>query len=80
MPLYIKDQDVADLARQVQIATKAKSLTDTVRTALQKEMCELKNRMPLSERLAPAIARADALGPSDPTFDMKKFTDEMWGE
>jgi antitoxin VapB len=80
MPLYIKDQDVADLARQVQIATKAKSLTDTVRTALQKEIIQIEKAQTLEEKLAPIKAMVAALGPSDPNFDMKKFTDEMWGE
>ena len=80
MPLYIKDQTVVDLARELQIATGAKSLTETVRSALQKEIVKVHNLVPFSDRLKPAIARADALGPCDPTFDMKKFTDEMWGE
>jgi len=26
------------------------------------------------------MARADAMGPSDPDFAMKRFTDEIWGD
>ena len=36
--------------------------------------------MPLRERLARSKALADAMGPSDPAFDMKAYTDEMWGD
>lgn len=32
---------------------------------------------PASKRLERAMALADAIGPSDPGFDMKTFTDEM---
>lgn len=35
---------------------------------------------PTSERRRRAQALADAMGPGDPGFDMKKFTDDMWGE
>ena len=35
---------------------------------------------PLAEVVADLQARVAALGPGDPDFDMKKFTDEMWGD
>lgn len=34
----------------------------------------------LRDRLEEVIRLADAMGPNDPGFDMKKFTDEMWGD
>jgi antitoxin VapB len=34
----------------------------------------------LQERLARAMALADAMGPNDPDFDMKAFTDAMWDD
>ena len=35
---------------------------------------------PLPQRIARAQALADAMGPNDPDFDMKAFTDERWGD
>ena len=35
---------------------------------------------PLAERIAALQREADKLGPADPEFDPKKFSDEMWGE
>ena len=40
----------------------------------------LGKRAPLLERLAPVWAMVDAIGPLDDDFDMRSFTDEMWGE
>lgn len=34
----------------------------------------------LRDRLEEVIKLADAIGPSDPNFVMKSFTDEMWGD
>lgn len=80
MPLYIRDDDVAELARQLQEMTKARTMTDAVRLALHNEMTRMRAALPLKQRLAGAKALADAMGPTDPAFDMKKFADEMWGE
>jgi antitoxin VapB len=33
----------------------------------------------LRERLASAITEARAIGPSQRDFDMKRFTDDLWG-
>ena len=35
---------------------------------------------PLEGRLKRAKALADAMGGSDPAFDMKAYTDELWGD
>lgn len=34
----------------------------------------------MRDRLEEVIRLADAMGPSDPDFDMKKFTNELWGD
>ena len=34
----------------------------------------------LAERIKPLQSRVAALGPVDPDFDMKAFTDELWDE
>jgi antitoxin VapB len=79
MPLYIRDDEVAALARKVQGLTKAKTVTEAVRTALEHEIAREREKSPPSARLARSIAMAAAMGPVDPDFDMKKFADDMWG-
>jgi antitoxin VapB len=51
-----------------------------VRLALQHELERSKPQLSLAERLAPALAIADAMGPTNPGFDQKKVSDELWGE
>lgn len=79
MPLYIRDDQVDDLAVRFMKLTGAKSKTDAVRNALVAQLTAVSNHMPLLDRLEPILKRADALDQGDPDFDMKKFTDEMWG-
>ena len=66
MPLYIRDDAVADLARAVQAASGARTVTDAVRAALERERDRLKESLPPSARLGKALALADALGAPDP--------------
>jgi antitoxin VapB len=80
VPLFIRDPEVEALAEEVRKLTKAKSKTDAVRRALQAQLAEVRRTQSLRERLARSKAMADALGPSDSGFDMKAFTDEMWGD
>lgn len=79
MALYIKDEKVDDLAIQYQKATGAASKTAAVRKALQESLAALKRKKPLNERLAELQARADRIGPADPAFDQKAFSDDAWG-
>ena len=78
MPLYIRDDAVDALAEKVMKATGAKTKTGAVRKASQAQPDAEMNRKPLLERLQPILDRADQIGESDPDFDMKKYTDEMW--
>jgi antitoxin VapB len=80
MPLYIRDDDVDALAVRVQEITGARTKTEAVREALRHEIERTLARLPLRERLAAVIAKARLLGPGDPDFDMKAYSDEMWGE
>jgi len=80
MPLFIRDDEVDALAGELQKLTKARTKTEAVRRALQNELARTRKALPLRDRLARAKALADAMGPSDPAFDMKTFTDEMWGD
>ena len=79
MPLYIRDRAVDTLASRVQKVTGAKTKTAAVRLALERELERATARMGFDERNADVMAMADALGKTDPRFDMKAFTDEMWG-
>ena len=80
MPLYIRDETVDDLAIELMKITGAKTKTDAVRTALMKQIEATKRKVPLLDRIEAARAKADKIGPVDPAFDMKKYTDEMWGD
>ncbi len=80
MALFIRDAEVDALADEVRRLTKAKTKTEAVRRALQAQLDAARRALPIRERLARSQALADAMGPSDPGFDMKAFTDEMWGE
>lgn len=80
MPLYIRDDKVDDLAEQVMRATGAKSKTDAVRKALRAQLEAVNSATPLAEKIKAAQSIAAEIGPVDPDFDMKKFTDEAWGE
>lgn len=65
MPLYIRDDEVAALARQVQVASRCKTVTDAVRLALHHELGRLRDSLPPSSRLGKALSIADAIGPAD---------------
>jgi len=80
MPLFIRDAEVDALAEEVQKLTKARTKTEAVRQALQNELARTRKNLPLRDRLARAKTLADAMGRNDPTFDMKTFTNEMWGD
>jgi antitoxin VapB len=80
MALFIRNAEVDALAEEVRRLTKAKSKTEAVRRALEAQLAQARRAAPLEDRLARAKALADALGQSDPAFDMKAYTDEMWGE
>ena len=80
MPLYIRDDTVDDLAVRLMHLTGAKNKTEAVRNALVAHISAETNRKPLIERLRPTLERADKLGQINTDFNMKAFTDEMWGE
>jgi antitoxin VapB len=79
-PLYIADPEVGNLAREVQQATKARTLTEAVRIALQHEMERARAIVPLEERIRKCQDEYAALGPDDPNVNLKEFFDEMWGK
>lgn len=80
MALFIRDPNVDALAEEVRRLTKAKTKTEAVRRALEAQLAEARRALPLRDRLARSKALADAMGGSDPDFDMKAFTDSLWGD
>ena len=79
MPLYVKGHEVDELATRVQRALGARTKSEAVRTALENELARVQASLPLSRRLEHAKSLAAKIGKPDPDFDMKSFTDEMWG-
>lgn len=80
MPLFIDDADVIAMAEELTRLTKARSKTEAVRTALRHELERARTRVPLPQRLARIHEKAARIGLPNPTFDMKAYTDEMWGD
>lgn len=58
-------------------AAGAKTKSEAVRQALEFVLAFQNDQAPLRDRQRPLQARAAALGPVDPNFDMKAFTDEF---
>jgi antitoxin VapB len=79
MPLFIRDDVVDALATKLQAVTRTKTKTEAVRLALEHELQRIREKLPASERAAASIAIARTMGPAGGEFDMKAFTDEMWG-
>lgn len=79
MALYIRDDEVDVLARQVQDATNAPTKTEAVRIALRNELERVRTAEPLEMRIRRIQDAVKAMGPNDPDFDMKTFTDELSG-
>ena len=65
MPLYIRDDEVAALARAVKAASGARTVTEAVRAALERERDRLRESLPPSARLGKALALADAMGAAE---------------
>ncbi|MEZ5802934.1 MAG: type II toxin-antitoxin system VapB family antitoxin [Rhizobiaceae bacterium] len=78
MALYIRDDDVDELARKAQKLLKAPTKTEAVRQALIREIERVERQPSLGERLRPFQEQLKTLGPANPDFDMKEFMDESW--
>ena len=79
MALFIRDADVDAMAEEIKMLTQAPTKAAAVREALRAQLNQIRKELPIRERLKRARRLADALGPSDPSFDMKSFSDDMWG-
>lgn len=79
MPLFIRDDEVTAMAEKLAKLTKA-SKTDAVRAALRHELERTQASVPLRDRLARIHEKAAKIGLPNASFDMKAYTDEMWGD
>ncbi|HJQ55695.1 MAG TPA: type II toxin-antitoxin system VapB family antitoxin [Vineibacter sp.] len=80
MPLFIRDEDVTTMAEELARLTKARSKTEAVRAALRHELERTRASVPVRDRLARIHAKAATIGLPNPDFDMKAFSDAMWGD
>lgn len=78
MALYIRDEQVDELAKKAQRLLKTPTKTEAVRQALEREIERVEKKAPLRERLKPIQEAVRRMGPDNPDFDMKKFMDEGW--
>ena len=78
MTLQIRNPRAEILARRL-AEMRRTTMTSAVIQALENEIKRGAGGMSFEERNAGVMAMADALGASDPAFDMKAYTDEMWG-
>ena len=80
MPLYIRHDEVDALAMELQALIGASTKTEAVKRALE---CEIRTK-PRNYSAAGAFGFGDRQGARDetlrPDFDMKQFTDDLWGE
>jgi antitoxin VapB len=79
MTLQIRNPRAEILARRL-AEMRRTTMTGAVIQALENEIKRGSAQMSFEERNARVMAMADALGASDPAFDMKAYTDEMWGD
>ena len=76
---------VKDVHAQLGALLKNKSFMENIRqfqaahAELQTQLDALQETKPLMERIRKLQSKADEIGKPDPTFNMKEFTDEMWG-
>lgn len=76
MALHIDDPEVEALVAQLMQITGMTDPAEVVHAALERA---IKNHT-LQTNIAAAQGRATAIGPVDPNFDMKAFSDGLWCE
>ena len=79
--LFIKDEKVNALAKQLQRATKAKTKTEAVKIAIENALSDAQGTGPMRKKIQQAKAKVRKMGDYvDPDFDQKAYSDEMWGD
>ena len=86
MTLTIRDKEIESMAERLRAATNAASVEDVVRRALRNEMLREESqpapKTPEEIRAVIQEARKRAIreGRNMVPFDMKSFSDELWGD
>jgi len=80
MPPDVRDAEIDALAARVKDLIGVATKSEAMKVALRHEIERASPKALLLERLRPAWDLIDSMGPRDPDFDMKAFTDEMWGD
>lgn len=80
MPFYIRNDEAGRLAEEYRALTGLPSKSDAVIAALRRAIADRRDASPLAERVEAVVEAARRLGPHDPAFDMKRFSDELSGE
>jgi antitoxin VapB len=75
--LYIRDDRVDALAREYQRISGAPTKSKAVQAALELAIGEARKTQSYRQVAARALAIMEALGPSDPDFDLKAYTDNL---
>ncbi|MGD0185505.1 MAG: type II toxin-antitoxin system VapB family antitoxin [Roseiarcus sp.] len=78
MPLHIKDPAATEAVRRL-AAERRVSLTEAVRAACAEALDRDARAKPITERVAPILARLDALPPTGERAD-KAFFDAEWND
>ena len=79
MPLYIRDEEVNDLAGEL-AKVAGLNKTDAVRRALEHELDALSRKETLAQRIAPIQEQARRLGLRPRTESDKALMDELSGD
>lgn len=78
MAFYVRDEATDAAVRRLARVT-GKSLTETIRTAVEAEYGRQRSMIPLAERLRPLVARYASFPPSQEEAD-KAFFDALSGD
>ncbi len=78
MAFYVRDEATDAAVRRLARVT-GKSLTETIRTAVEAEYGRQRSVVPLAERLQPLVARYTSFPPSQEEAD-KAFFDALSGD
>jgi antitoxin VapB len=78
MPLHVRDPETTAVVRRL-AAERRISLTQAVRTACLEALDRDRAAKPIADRVAPILARLDALPDTGRKVD-KSFFDAEWGE
>lgn len=80
MVLHIEDAEIEALAERFRVQVGAATIVEAIGVALRAALGEIEPRPPLAVRVARARALAEMMGSSDPSLDVKRFMDDMWGD